>query len=759
MAKPVNIPITYKSDPRGLNSGIAGLEKFKAVGVAAAAAVVAAFAGVANASIRMASEFEDSFAKIEGLVGVSKDQLGELSQAALELGPAFGKSANEAADALFFITSAGLRGEDAINVLEASLKGAAIGLGETKTIADLATSAVNAYGAANLNGSQAVDILTEAVREGKLEPAELAGAMGQVLPIASAMGVSFDQVGAAFAAMSRTGTDASTAATQVRQILATLAKPTVEAERALANMGMSSEGLRQQLADEGLLSVLETLSAEFDGNTAAASQVFGNIRALSGVLDLMGSNVEGTREIFDRMTDGVGVLDDAFQVTEETLSFQFNQAMAEAKTAVLELGTSLLPVAKDIVDGLTPVIDTLGPILQEAFENLGPAFGEFASVLADTLVVAAPLFSVLGDLLAIVFEMAADILPILNPLLEALISIFGVIVEAVAPFLVQLVDILAPILTDVAEYIRVLVEALLPIFVSLFEALAPVILDVLKALTPLLEVLLPTMTMLIESFIGPALQFFAEMLGTLITALNELSIFGLGPSLAGFDAYDGGIRETMYNVRRTVADAMNGVIEFLEAGTNRVIDSINDLLERARTLPGAAGAIARAINNLPPIELKRIEVPGLFDDMKFGDVDTSGERDVLDRYSRAVEQSIAATSDAISRGNIMAAQQGSTFGPTGSTLNQASARRQLREKFGIENFFAEGGIVKRPVVGMIGEAGPEAVIPLNKAGNLGSTINITVNAGMGTNGARVGEEIVSAIKRYERHSGPVFARA
>ena len=66
---------------------------------------------------------------------------------------------------------------------------------------------------------------------------------------------------------------------------------------------------------------------------------------------------------------------------------------------------------------------------------------------------------------------------------------------------------------------------------------------------------------------------------------------------------------------------------------------------------------------------------------------------------------------------------------------------------------------------MVGELGPELfvpsgsgqIVPNNALG--GSTINITVNAGMGTNGARVGEEIVSAIKKYERHSGPVFARA
>jgi len=54
--------------------------------------------------------------------------------------------------------------------------------------------------------------------------------------------------------------------------------------------------------------------------------------------------------------------------------------------------------------------------------------------------------------------------------------------------------------------------------------------------------------------------------------------------------------------------------------------------------------------------------------------------------------------------------------------------------------------------------GGGTIIPNNQMGG-GAKINITVNAGMGANGAQIGEQIVTAIKRYERTSGPVFASA
>jgi len=74
---------------------------------------------------------------------------------------------------------------------------------------------------------------------------------------------------------------------------------------------------------------------------------------------------------------------------------------------------------------------------------------------------------------------------------------------------------------------------------------------------------------------------------------------------------------------------------------------------------------------------------------------------------------------------------------------------------------ATGGIVTRPTAAIIGERGAEAVIPLNKMGRFGggTAINISVNAGMGADGADIGQQIIDAIRKAERRSGKVFAAA
>lgn len=76
-------------------------------------------------------------------------------------------------------------------------------------------------------------------------------------------------------------------------------------------------------------------------------------------------------------------------------------------------------------------------------------------------------------------------------------------------------------------------------------------------------------------------------------------------------------------------------------------------------------------------------------------------------------------------------------------------------------FLAEGGVVKRPTIAMIGEGGPEAVVPLSRLGNMsggGNTYNITVNTGVG-DPRQIGQQIVEYVTRFEQANGAVYAKA
>jgi hypothetical protein len=66
---------------------------------------------------------------------------------------------------------------------------------------------------------------------------------------------------------------------------------------------------------------------------------------------------------------------------------------------------------------------------------------------------------------------------------------------------------------------------------------------------------------------------------------------------------------------------------------------------------------------------------------------------------------------------------------------------------------AEGGIVSSPTLALIGEAGPEAVVPLDRM-NTGGGVTVNVTGGLATS-AEIGQAVVNALRAYSRSAGPL----
>jgi hypothetical protein len=66
--------------------------------------------------------------------------------------------------------------------------------------------------------------------------------------------------------------------------------------------------------------------------------------------------------------------------------------------------------------------------------------------------------------------------------------------------------------------------------------------------------------------------------------------------------------------------------------------------------------------------------------------------------------------------------------------------------------FADGGIVTRPTLAMVGEKGPEAIVPLGRGGGVGG-VTVNVTGGLSTS-AEIGQAVVNAIRAYNRSAGP-----
>ena len=99
-------------------------------------------------------------------------------------------------------------------------------------------------------------------------------------------------------------------------------------------------------------------------------------------------------------------------------------------------------------------------------------------------------------------------------------------------------------------------------------------------------------------------------------------------------------------------------------------------------------------------------------------------------------------------------------GPLGVLIGSLRKLVELKDAIGSFDIgginipgFADGGIVTKPTLAMVGEKGPEAIIPLSQIGGMGGGVTVNVTGGLSTS-AEIGQAVVNAIRAYNRSAGP-----
>lgn len=335
-------------------------QRFRTFGYLASATLTYPIIAAGKASITAARDFEFSMQKMVGLANAAQDSIKSWSDEVLQMGPEVAKRPQELAEALYFILSSGIRGAQALDVLKISAKAATAGLGETQDVANLLTSVLNAYAGTGITAAKAADILVAAVREGKGEADAFARTMGQIIPIAANLGVSFDEIAGGMAAITLTGSSAANAAVYLKGIFNALVTASSAGEKALNAMGTSYAQLRQILAEQGLIALLEKLrDLQARYGDEMLGDVIPNIRAMTAFLSLAGKNFQYNVDLMNRVTDSAGSLNDAFASVAGTIKVKYDQALAAANASLISLGKTVAQAVLPILEWLVKQLQNL----------------------------------------------------------------------------------------------------------------------------------------------------------------------------------------------------------------------------------------------------------------------------------------------------------------------------------------------------------------------------------------------------------------
>lgn len=341
----------------GLLDGF-GLSQFTSV-TGAATALGQALAEAAVEGVKMAASLETTFSQIKGLTNASVGDIEGFKTAVADISVEVGKSQKELAEAQYFIASSGFAGADSLKILDSSARAAAAGLGETKKIADLTTSVLNAYGKGAGDAANVTDVLVSAVKNGKGEPDQFASALGRVIGIAATAGVSFEELTANIATFTNVGVNVNEAVTAVRAAILNLEKPSKQASEALMKIGLTAQDVRDMIKNVGLFETLRDIYQRTGGDIDELGRIFGNVRGLAGVLGTVGTQAQAYAKNLDSARNATGNLDKAFAAAAETAEFKSKQFESALDRVKIAFGQLVLPEATRSLDGLLAILDKL----------------------------------------------------------------------------------------------------------------------------------------------------------------------------------------------------------------------------------------------------------------------------------------------------------------------------------------------------------------------------------------------------------------
>lgn len=322
-----------------------------ASGLLSVAALTAALVALRRATL----DYSASLSEISTLVDTSTVSMDQLSQAAIRQAGQFNSSPLTQTAALYQIISAGAStAAQATDLLTAANRLAVGGVTTVAIAADGLTSVLNAYGDRAGGATAVSDALFVAMRSGKTTVAELSSSLGQVAPLAAQVGVSFDELAGATAALTKGGISTSVAVTGLRAILAAVAKPSSEAEKMAKALGLQFNSTA--LASKGLSGFLADLQARTGGNTDALALLFGGVEALVPIMALSGQAGKDFAAIMEDMGTKTGATGEAFERVATGPAYQLGVIFSTLSANALQFGTNVLNFLSPAISSLTGIV-------------------------------------------------------------------------------------------------------------------------------------------------------------------------------------------------------------------------------------------------------------------------------------------------------------------------------------------------------------------------------------------------------------------
>lgn len=345
-----------------------------------------AIATLAKQLYDFANAFDKSMTEVATISATVTDNMESFTQQVLAMGTRVPIAADAAAKALYQIVSAGYDGAAGMNLLEVSAKSAIAGMTDTTTAADAITTSLNAYKKDAQEAAQVSDLLFMTAKLGKTTFGQLGQSISQAAPIAAAYGVELEQVLAAVATLTKSGTPTAQAMTQIRAAIIGVSK-------------YLGDGAYDVMTFQ---EALDSIAQKAGGSEDALRSMITETEAISGVLGLTGINARMAADDLAAMGGAAGETEKAFAKMNDKVDNQMVILKNNMLKKFHEAGAGALDVVGDLTKFINNAFET------GAIDNVIATMGVLIATLGvyKASILAANAVNIVGNNLKYTAEIA-----------------------------------------------------------------------------------------------------------------------------------------------------------------------------------------------------------------------------------------------------------------------------------------------------------------------------------------------------------------
>jgi len=222
-----------------------GLRRFGVV----ATAVGAGMLTMLSKAIGTFAEFEQQIANTASVVGAVGEEMKQLEAEARRVGVTTIFQAQEAANAMYYLASAGLETNEVIGALRGTLALAAATMYNLSDTTFIVVSVLRQWRMEATEATRIANVMAAAISSSQATMLKLGESLKYVGPLAASLGFSLEQTVATLGVVYNAGIAASQAGTALRQSLIRLQAPTGQAYAAMERLGLAVEDISPQYND------------------------------------------------------------------------------------------------------------------------------------------------------------------------------------------------------------------------------------------------------------------------------------------------------------------------------------------------------------------------------------------------------------------------------------------------------------------------------------------------------------------------------